>query len=66
MLFRSNNAKSNKLTDQVFWYKAEPHDDFKLCSPDHWNYSQENENNEINNNVVDNKKSQYTITKQWS
>ena len=61
-----NNAKSNKLTDQVFWYKAEPHDDFKLCSPDHWNYSDQNMNNEENNNVLDTKKNQYTITKQWS
>ncbi len=26
----NNNAKSNKLEDQVFWYKADPHDDFKL------------------------------------
>ena len=62
-----NNAKSNKLTDQVFWYKAENQDDYKLCSPDHWNYSKENENNEINNNNFDNNnKKQYNITKQWS
>jgi hypothetical protein len=63
-----NNAKSNKLTDQVFWYKAEPHDDFKLCSPDHWNYSNENMNNEENNNnIIDNNnKKQYNITKKWS
>ena len=25
-----NNAKSNKLNDQIFWYKAESHKDFKL------------------------------------
>ena len=62
-----NNAKSNKLTDQVFWYKAEPHDDFKLCSPDHWNYSDQNMNNEENNNNISGGgKNQYTITKQWS
>jgi hypothetical protein len=31
-----NNAKSNKLEDQVFWYKANPHQDFRLCSPEIW------------------------------
>ena len=62
-----NNAKSNKLTDQVFWYKAENQDDYKLCSPDHWNYSKENENNEDkNNNFDNNNKNKYNITKQWS
>ena len=25
-----NNAKSNKLEDQVYWYKAEAYDDFKI------------------------------------
>ena len=25
-----NNAKSNKLSDQVFWYKAGPRPDFKI------------------------------------
>lgn len=25
-----NNAKSNKIEDQVFWYKAEKHEDFRL------------------------------------
>ena len=28
----NNNARSNKLEDQIFWYKAEPHTDFKLGS----------------------------------
>jgi len=26
----NNNAKSNKLEDQVFWYKAEAHPDFRM------------------------------------
>ena len=38
----NNNAKSNKLTDQVFWYKAEPHDDFKIGAPSFWEYSEKN------------------------
>ena len=31
-----NNAKSNKLEDQVFWYKAEHHEDFTLGSREFW------------------------------
>ena len=33
-----NNAKSNKLQDQVFWYKASPHDDFQIGHPEFWKY----------------------------
>jgi hypothetical protein len=32
----NNNAKSNRLDDQVFWYKAEPHCDFKLGAEILW------------------------------
>ena len=32
----NNNAKSNKLDDQVFWYKAESHCDFKLGAEILW------------------------------
>lgn len=35
----ANNAKSNKIEDQVFWYKAEPHPPFKLGSEKVWDYS---------------------------
>jgi len=49
----NNNAKSNKLTDQVFWYKAAPHDDFKIGAPSFWEYSNKNilkegENEQLN------------------
>lgn len=40
----NNNAKSNKLEDQVFWYKADPHDDFKLGAPMFWKYHNHNFN----------------------
>ena len=36
----NNNAKSNKLTDQVFWYKAESHDEVKLGSKEYWEFSE--------------------------
>ena len=32
----ANNAKSNKLEDQIFWYKATSHKDFKLGSKEFW------------------------------
>jgi hypothetical protein len=35
----NNNAKSNKLTDQIFWYKAESHTNFKLGSKEYWELS---------------------------
>ena len=37
----NNNAKSNKLHDQVFWYKAERHADFKLGSKEFWELSKD-------------------------
>ena len=37
-----NNAKSNKLTDQVFWYKADAHPPFKIGGDQFWKYSKEN------------------------
>lgn len=36
-----NNSKSNKLQDQIFWYKAEPHGDFKLGSKEFWEASKD-------------------------
>lgn len=32
----NNKSKSNKLEDQVYWYKAEPHEHFKMGSPEVW------------------------------
>ena len=36
-----NNVKSNKLHDQIFWYKAQQHGDFKLGSKEFWEISKE-------------------------
>ena len=38
----NNNAKSNKLEDQVFWYKANQHDDFKLGGDEYWKWAEQN------------------------
>jgi len=35
----NNNSKSNKLYDQVFWYKAENHQNFRLGSKEFWELS---------------------------
>jgi hypothetical protein len=37
----NNNSKSNKLSDQVFWYKAQTHSDFKLGSKEFWDISKD-------------------------
>jgi hypothetical protein len=37
----NNNSKSNKLHDQIFWYKAEHHADFKLGSKEFWELSKD-------------------------
>ena len=37
----NNNAKSNKMVDQVFWYKADGHNDFRLGSREFWELSKQ-------------------------
>tara|TARA_Y100001970_G_scaffold294067_2_gene446437 strand:+ start:2023 stop:2841 length:819 start_codon:yes stop_codon:yes gene_type:complete len=39
-----NNAKSNKLEDQVFWYKAEEHPQFRIGAPEFWQHHSNNFN----------------------
>ncbi|ADX06273.1 putative VV A32-like packaging ATPase [Organic Lake phycodnavirus 2] len=34
-----NNVKSNQLQEQIFWYRAENHKDFKLGSKEFWELS---------------------------
>ena len=42
----NNNAKSNKITDQVFWYKASEHPDFRIGAPEFWEMHNRNYNQE--------------------
>jgi hypothetical protein len=35
----NNNAKSNRLEDQVFWYKADSHEDFRIGAREFWTLS---------------------------
>jgi hypothetical protein len=50
----NNNAKSNKLNDQIFWYKAEGRPDFKLGSKEFW---------EISKNLADDEEETYDPSK---
>lgn len=38
----NNNIKSNKLEDQVYWYKAENHEDFTIGCKEFWMMHNEN------------------------
>ena len=49
----NNNAKSNKITDMVFWYKAEKHDDFRIGSSEFWEHHNRNYNHHIEENDDD-------------
>lgn len=66
----NNNSKSSKLEDQVFWYKAEPHDDFKMGASAFWeyhkqNYSQaDNDADEFDVNQIHKKRNQTVINVQ--
>jgi hypothetical protein len=67
----NNNAKSNKLVDQVFWYKANPNDDFKIGGAQFWKYSKENykqEGGDANQETlssVGRSKEKYQVNKQF-
>jgi hypothetical protein len=37
----NNNSKSNKLSDQIFWYKAQQQSNFKLGSKEFWELSKD-------------------------
>ena len=63
----NNNAQSNKLTDQVFWYKADKRPDFKIGSPEYWAYSKNNytEDNEQGENFQKGGKQKYLVDKKY-
>ena len=48
-----NNAKSNKIEDQVFWYKAEPHKEFRIGPDDVWEYNNSNYNEDSEDDEID-------------
>lgn len=58
----NNNAKSNKLTDQIFWYKAEEHPHFKLGSKEFWKLSENIADNDDDLGSLKSKKLKTNIT----
>ena len=40
------NSESNKLQDQVFWYKASPHPDFRIGAKEFWDAHRDNFGND--------------------
>lgn len=60
----NNSARSNKLEEQVFWYKADVRNDFKMCAPELWRYSSanyEDENNTEENDMAIKKKNTVSL-----
>ncbi len=49
-LVLDNTSKSNKIEDCVFWYKAALRKNFKIGSPQLWNFHKKNYNTQHNNN----------------
>ena len=49
----NNNSKSNKLSDQVFWYKADSHGDFRLGSKEFWELSKNLKDDDDNEEAYD-------------
>jgi hypothetical protein len=61
----NNNAKSNKLEDQVFWYKASDHQEFKIGADDYWNYNDAKIAESREEPQYGGYKNQYTVEKKY-
>lgn len=49
----NNNAKSNKLDEQIFWYKAEKRPDFKIGSKEFWEMSKDINSDDDDGDIYD-------------
>lgn len=49
----NNNSKSNKLHDQIFWYKAQAHSNFKLGSKEFWEISKDMNSDDDEDDIYD-------------
>lgn len=58
-----NTTKSNKLEDQVFYYRASDHEPFKLCSNSFWNKKKHVTPDNGTNFTLKNKNKKFTIIK---
>ena len=60
-----NNSKSNKLDDQVFWYKASERGEFKIGADDYWQYSQSNYVDKEKEEMHNGYKNTYVVDKKY-
>jgi hypothetical protein len=51
----NNTTKSNKLEDNVFWYKASTHPPFKICNQTFWDMANNMNDDERNEETFDSK-----------
>ena len=58
-----NNVKSNKLKDQIFWYKAESHKNFKLGSREFWEISKDLQSDDEDDEYDPNSARKKNVTK---
>ena len=59
----NNNVKSNKLNEQIFWYKAQPRPSFRLGSKEFWEISKNLTDDDDENDLKAlNKKNKVAIT----
>lgn len=53
MLVINNNSKSNKLEDQVFWYRAQTHDNFRIGAQYFWDMCEDSDDgNDLDEDVA--------------
>lgn len=48
-----NTTKSNKITDQIYWYKADIRPDFRLCNNEFWLMSKDESDDEADEELYD-------------
>lgn len=58
-----NTTKSNKLEDQVFYYRASDHEPFKLCSNSFWNKKKPSSSQNGTDFQLKNKNKKFTVIK---
>jgi len=61
----NNNAKSNKLEDQVFWYKGLEHDNFTMGAQEYWDYATKHTGESREDPQYGGYRNQYVVDKKY-
>ncbi len=59
------SGNSTELSDQIFWYKAEPHKNFRVGHHKIWNYHKKNYNNEYEGDKHIEEENLYKLKKKY-